>query len=337
MNTLVIDTAGIDSSLLVQLMRYAELPIPTTVKQGAYSFSLWGNRLYSGDRNLLSMDLTIGRIGSLPSSPVQIRCSDIGNLISHHPLNKSDIRRWIRAELSGFNFAEVVCIDDEQVTDSFLQFRIPNNEEDDYPKNCQYKGKSFSVDHALPFAAPVSTRARPPHEQTVHEHWKKAARLAPHDKKGHANCIAKTENCSRSLQRVTKLRESSYHADSKCLSVHTEQTKMPWCFFTGIVNDHDAIDCFSRYGVGYLENKEEVELALENQGQDSTHGGGTCETMAIHIVRVSCNDDHPVQIGLFHEGKYGWTISTSELVQCHAYTPCTLVIMTPPGCKLSDV
>ena len=61
MNTLVIDTSGIDSSLLVRLMHYAEVPIPTTVKQGAYSFGLRGNGLYSGDRNLLSMDLTIGR------------------------------------------------------------------------------------------------------------------------------------------------------------------------------------------------------------------------------------------------------------------------------------
>ena len=42
-------------------------------------------------------------------------------------------------------------------------------------------------------------------------------------------------------------------------------------------------------------------------------------------------------MGLFCEGKYGWTVSTAELVQYHAYTPCILLIMVPPGCKLTDV
>ena len=262
------------------------------------------------------MNLTVGRIGSLPSSPVQIRCTDIGNLICY-PLNDSEIGRWIRTELSGFNLVEVVCIDDEQTTDSFLQFRIPTSEEDDFPKNCCFKGKSCAIDHAFPFATPVSTRARPPHEQTVHEHWKKTARLAP---------------------RVIKKRESSYQTNTNCLSVFTEQPKMPWCFFTGCVNDDDALDCFYKYGIVYLENKNEVELALENQDKDSVLLGETyCETTAIHIIRVCCNDEQPLQIGLFHEGKYGWTVSTSELVQCHAYTPCTMAIMTPPGCRLSDL
>ena len=45
-NTLVIDTAGIASSLLVRLMHCAEVPIPTTVKQGAYGFSFRGNGLH---------------------------------------------------------------------------------------------------------------------------------------------------------------------------------------------------------------------------------------------------------------------------------------------------
>ena len=57
----------------------------------------------------------------------------------------------------------------------------------------------------------------------------------------------------------------------------------------------------------------------------------------VHVIQVCCQDDQPLLIGLFYEGKYGWTISTAELLQCHAYTPCILVIMTPPGCKLTDI
>ena len=150
-NTLVIDTAGIDSSISVRLMHYAEVPIPTTLKQGAFGLCIKGNGPYPGDRNLLSFDLRIGRIGSLPSIPVQIRCSSVEKMISI-PLNKSSIGRWIKSELSGFNITEVVCVDDEQVTDSFPQFRVPVEDESSYPRICSYKGKSFSVDHALPYA-----------------------------------------------------------------------------------------------------------------------------------------------------------------------------------------
>ena len=338
-NTLVIDTAGIDSSIMVRLMHYAEVPIPTTLKQGAFGLSIKGNGTYPGDRNLLSFDLRIGRIGSLPSIPVQIRCSCVERMMSM-PLNKSSIGRWIKSELSGFNITEVVCVDDEQVTDSFLQFRVPIEDEDNYPKNCCYKGKSFSVANALPYATPIGMRARPPHEQSVHEHWKKAARLAPQEKKSHANCIAKSENCPQFLQRVMKLRESSVQDKALSYSVYTEQTKMPWCFFTGCVDDHVAVDCFCQYGIRYLENKDDIQKHLSLlEDTISTQERIDSESFAIHIVQICCNgnDDQPLQMGLFYEGKYGWTISTAELVQCHAYTPCTLIMMTPPGCKLTDI
>ena len=260
-NTIVIDTAGIDSSILVRLMHYAEVPIPTTLKQGAFGLCIKGNGLSSGDRNFLSFDLKIGRIGSLPSVPVQIRSSSVQGL-SSSPHHKSTIGRWIKSELSGLNITEVVCIGDDQVTDSFLQFCVPIEDEANYPKVFKYKGKSFSVDHALPYATPIGMRARPPHEQTVHEHGKKAARLAPQEKRSHANCIAKAENCPRSLQRVMRLRESSIKECVTTVSVYTEQTKMPWCFFTSSVSQQTAIDCFCKYGISYLENKEDIQFLL---------------------------------------------------------------------------
>ena len=212
-----------------------------------------------------------------------------------------------------------------------MQFRIPINEGDDYPKTCRFKGKSFAVDHALPFATPVSTRARPPHEQTVHEHWKKSTRLAPQDKKlkGHAICIAKTENCPRSLQRVIRLRESSYQSNAARLSIYTEQAKMPWCFFIGLVDESDALDTLSKCGIAYLENKDEVDFALENRDKDSVLlGESYCETAAIHIIKACCNDEQTLQIGFFHEGKYGWTVSTSELVLVPWVTPSVKLLQS---------
>ena len=78
---------------------------------------------------------------------------------------------------------------------------------------------------------------------------------------------------------------------------------MPWCFFTGCVDDHDALDCFCRYGISYLEDRDEIENTLNGQnGNSLIHDETYSETIAIHIVKACCSDDHPVQIGLFHEG-----------------------------------
>ena len=94
-NTIVINTAGLDSSILVRLMHYAEVPIPTTLKRGAFSLCIKGNGLSAGDRNFLTFDLKIGRIGSLPSVPVQIRCTSVEELCSA-PYHQSTIGRWIK-------------------------------------------------------------------------------------------------------------------------------------------------------------------------------------------------------------------------------------------------
>ena len=336
-NTIVINTAGLDSSILVRLMHYAEVPIPTTMKQGAFSLSIKGNGLSTGDRNFLSFDLKIGRIGALPSVPVQIRCTSVEGLITL-PLHQSTIGRWIKKELSGFNISEVVCVDEDQVTDTFLQFRVPIEDESSYPKVFKYKNKTFSVDHALPYATPIGMRARPPQEESVHDHWKKAARLAPQEKISHVNCVAKTENCPKSLQRVMSLRESSVKASSYTVFMYVEQTKMPWCFFTGSVSQQTALDCFSKHGIHHLESKEEIEAVIDSHSDKKQCLNRDVEGSAtVHIVKVQCDDDQPVRMGLFCEGKYGWTVSTAELVQCHAYTPCILVSMVPPGCKLADL
>jgi len=37
---------------------------------------------------------------------------------------------------------------------------------------------SFLVEHAPPFASQMHSRRRPPKEETMHEHWKKAVNLS---------------------------------------------------------------------------------------------------------------------------------------------------------------
>ena len=39
----------------------------------------------------------------------------------------------------------------------------------------------------------------------------------------------------------------------------------------------------------------------------------------------------------FFKGKYGWTVSTSERLQCYAYTACTIILVLPGGYKIEDI
>ena len=135
-----------------------------------------------------------------------------------------------------------------------------------------------------------------------------------------------------------RLRESSIKESASTVFMYVEQTKMPWCFFTNSVSQQTAIDCYCKCGIGHLENKEEIEALLTSYDNEKhLQGGYSDDSATVHMMQICCKDDQPLRIGLFYEGKYGWTVSTAELVQCHAYTPCILVIMVPPGCKLTDV
>ena len=77
-NTVVIEVSGIDASVLVQLMHYAEVPIPTTEIQGAFSVCIRGVETFARDHSLLDCRMSFGRIGTLSSFPLQIRCCDLG-------------------------------------------------------------------------------------------------------------------------------------------------------------------------------------------------------------------------------------------------------------------
>ena len=259
-------------------------------------------------------------------------CTSIEELYAA-PYHQSSIGRWIKRELCGFNIAEVVCVDEELVTDSFLQFRVPIEDEANYPKVFKYKGKTCSsLCYSFWYEGSTPTR------ETVHEHWKKAARRDLHHKKKFRMQIGLQKlKIAQGLCRGMRLRESSIKDSSSTVSMYVEQTKLPWCFFTSCVSQQTAIDCFCKCGIDHLEEKEDIETMLTvNNGAGNHPKEYSNDSATVHVIRICCKDDQPVRIGLFYDGKYGWTVSTAELVQCHAYTPCMLVIMVP-GCKLTDI
>ena len=83
-NILVLDLAGVPTASLVRLLHYSEIPIPTSMIQGAFSVSYlnWGKSC--GDRGMITDSLTLqrfkvscGRITALHSVPMQIKWEDI--------------------------------------------------------------------------------------------------------------------------------------------------------------------------------------------------------------------------------------------------------------------
>ena len=229
-NTIVIDVEGIDASVLSRLMHYAELPIPTTEAQGAFSLNLRSVGVCSFDRTLLAFRVSFGRIGALPSYPVQIRSKELNGLLTF-PIKESAIVTWLQSEISGFNFQLVTCVNEEQFVEEYLQFRISAATPDYFPNHYSINGVNFRIDHALPYATPISSGVRPPSPQSVHEHWKLSVQRTSNDRKRHANAIEKVENCPGSIQRFLKLREVSFQEDNHVSSAFFEKGHVPLCFF----------------------------------------------------------------------------------------------------------
>ena len=109
-------------------------------------------------------------------------------------VERSTIGTWLRKELSCFNFQQVTCINEDQFVEEHLQFHVPCTVRDTFPKNGTIGDRTFRIHHALAYAPPVHSTARPPTEHSVHEHWKLSVKQSSSQRRGHLNAIEKVEN-----------------------------------------------------------------------------------------------------------------------------------------------
>ena len=73
----------------------------------------------------------------------------------------------------------MLCFDEENNTDWYMQFHTPTKYEEKLPIKLTLDEEVILVEHARPYACLQTGSRRPPAEETMHEHWKKAVRLAP--------------------------------------------------------------------------------------------------------------------------------------------------------------
>ena len=335
-STIVIDVEGIDASVLIRLMHYVELPIPTTEAQGAFSLNIRSVGLCASDPTLLAFCVSFGRIGSLPSYPVQIKSQELKSLLTS-PIKESAIVIWLQQKISGFNFQIVTCVDEEQHVEEYLQFRISAATPGSFPNHYTVNGVTFRIDHALPYAMPISSGVRPPTAQSVHEHWKSSVKRTSNDRKGHANAIEKVENCSGSMLRCLRLREVVAQDDDCKYSACFEKGHVPLCFFRKEVTVDVALEYFSYWCRSFSAMEDHMLCALDElcTSPKDAYSGDDCQRLCIATVR--CLTEQSLKVGLFFKGKYGWTVSTSERLQCYAYTACTIILVLPGGYKIEDI
>ena len=335
-STIVIDIEGIDASVLIRLMHYAELPIPTTEAQGAFSLNIRSVGICASDPTLLAFCVSFGRIGSLPSYPVQIKSKELRSLLTS-PLKESAIVIWLQQKVSGFNFQLVTCVDEQQHVDEYLQFRISTAIPGSFPNHHTVNGVNFRIDHALPYAMPISSGVRPPTAQSVHEHWKSSVKRTSNDRKGHANAVEKVENCSGSMLRCLRLRELVAQDDHGKYSACFEKGHVPLCFFRKEVPVDVALEFFTYWCRSFSAMEDHKLCALDELSTSSKDSYPSDDCQRLCIATVHCLSEQSLKVGFFFKGKYGWTVSTSERLQCYAYRACTIILVLPGGYRIEDI
>ena len=235
----VLDLNGVSSATLVSLFQYAEIPIPTSITQGAFSVSFInpGEVGYSNlkaDRELIKINVTWGRISALSSVPAQIKLSELQK-VERFQREDDDFERWIWDVLRGTCPQKVLCFDEESNTDWYMQFHILAKSERVLPTKLSVDEEAILVEHARPYAVLQTGSIRPPAEETMHEHWKNAARLAPSDRKDRSNFIAHVENNFASLQRIALLQELPISHQGVNYIGTCEMSQFPILFVNGNV------------------------------------------------------------------------------------------------------
>ena len=307
-----------------------------TEAQGAFSLNIRSVGVCASDRTKFEFCVSFGRIGSLPSYPVQIKSKELNDLLTS-PLKESAIVTWLQRKISGFNFQIVTCVNEEQHVEEYLQFRVSAATPISFPNHYSVNGINFRIDHALPYATPISSGVRPPTAQSVHEHWKLSVKKTSNDRKGHANTIEKVENCPGSQLRCLRLREVVAQEDSGKYSACFEKGHVPLCFFRKEVPTEVAVEHFANWCRSFnaLDNHTLAAFDALNSSSNDTYLGDDCQRLC--VATIHCLTEQSLKVGFFFKGRYGWTISTSERLQCYAYTACTIILVLPVGYKIEDI
>ena len=204
---------------------------------------------------------------------------------------------------------------------------IPAKSERVLPTKLSVDEETILVEHARPYAVLQTGSVRPPAEETMHEHWKNAARLAPSDRKDRSNFIAHV-----SLQRIALLQELPICHQGVNYIGTCEMSQFPILFV------NKCMRTLIENSGGVPDLQDELQGAYDSYIQDPPIPNDfRCQTPVVYVLSVCSTDLTPINIGKVVNGRRGLFVSTTELLKCHAYTKCTVAILLPKGIKLELV
>ena len=342
-NVIVLDLVGVPTASLIRLLHYSEIPVPTSMMQGAFSLSFlnWGRSLkgkgsVSRFAKMQHFKVSCGRITALHSAPMQIKWEDVQQFCEP-TLEQSSLAKWLKAEFHGSCLKKVLAINEERTVDWYLQFQVPQKLECTFPKQASFGKKKLLIDHALPFAPTRSNISRPPIEESMHDHWKNTASLAPAQKKNRSNCIAHLEDCFPSLQRVNMLQEISIRSRGLRIAGSFEISSTPLLFFNGVPELADGLQAFVSIVSNAPGIATDVDHSVERYlAQPSSVTEFASHSVVLYGLSVQCTDHVPLNIGRILTRRNGCVVSTTELLRCHAYTECLLLVMLPRGIRVDS-
>ena len=334
-NVIWIDLRGVDSNILVKLMNYAEVPIPTSNKQSGYSVSLQGTNVLSSS-HAFRLECQIGRIGigAIAVIPVQVDIEEVQSLVAE-PVESTTLAKALRDKYRAYNFQIVRAMNDEGNSGDMIQFLVPQRFESSFPCQCVVNDVTFAIDHALPYSPPLSVPSRPPTEETRHDHWNKAACLRQTRKKGRHNQIVAKKGCPGSINRAHCLQEGIMQG--KCGKINTsfEFHHFPLLFVAGAVTADTALEHLIACMPGsYL--KEHIESAVTKLDDPRVPAvEHRSEVPVLYILEVEGDGAQCLNVGCVI--KVNERLSNAEILQCHTFTKCMLCTVVPPGFTIDDL
>ena len=206
-----------------------------------------------------------------------------------------------------------------------------------FPKQVSFGKKKLLIDHALPFAPTRSNISRPPIEESMRDHWKNTASLAPAQKKNRSNCIAHLEDCFPSLQRVNMLQEISIRSRGLRIAGSFEISSTPLLFFNGVPELADGLQAFVSIVSNTPDIATDVDHSVERYlAQPSSVTEFASHSVVLYGLSVHCTDHVPLNIGRILTRRNGCIVSTTELLRCHGFTECLLLVMLPRGIRVDS-
>ena len=179
--------------------------------------------------------------------------------------------------------------------------------------------------------------SRPPIEETRHDHWNKAACLRQVGKKGRHNQIVAKKGCPGSINRALCLREGTMQGKIGKVNTSYEYHHSPLLFVAGDV----AIEAALEQLVAYMPSscmKEHIErVANELDSPKVPAVEHRSEVHVLYILEVEGDGVQCLNVGCVIKANERLTISNAEILQCHTFTKCILVVVVPPGFTVSDL